>query len=29
VKVAGIVEDAKPFKYAYEPNHPDADSRVM
>ncbi|MBI5469249.1 MAG: flagellar basal body rod protein FlgC [Deltaproteobacteria bacterium] len=25
VKVAGIIEDAKPFKYAYEPNHPEAD----
>lgn len=24
VKVAGIVEDAKPLKYVYEPGHPDA-----
>lgn len=27
VKVAGIVEDKRPFKYAYEPNHPDADTK--
>lgn len=25
VKVAGVVEDARPLKYAYEPTHPDAD----
>lgn len=25
VKVAGIIEDARPLKYAYEPSHPDAD----
>lgn len=25
VKVAGIIEDARPLKYVYEPNHPDAD----
>src|SRR3990167_7632525 len=25
VKVAGIVEDARPLKYTYEPGHPDAD----
>src|SRR5574340_809969 len=27
VKVAGIIEDQKPFKYAYEPNHPNADDK--
>jgi len=26
VEVAGIVEDQRPFKQAYEPNHPDADA---
>ena len=26
VKVAGIVNDPRPFKYAYEPDHPDADT---
>ncbi|MFQ5736018.1 MAG: flagellar basal body rod protein FlgC [Thermodesulfobacteriota bacterium] len=25
VKVAGIVEDPRPLKHVYEPNHPDAD----
>lgn len=25
VKVAGIIEDARPLKVSYEPNHPDAD----
>ncbi|MBI2413259.1 MAG: flagellar basal body rod protein FlgC [Deltaproteobacteria bacterium] len=27
VKVAGIIEDQRPFKYAYEPSHPDADAK--
>ncbi len=27
VKVAGIVEDSRPLKYSYEPNHPDADEK--
>ncbi len=26
VKVAGIIEDSRPLKYAYEPSHPDADT---
>lgn len=26
VEVAGIIEDARPLKYVYEPNHPDADT---
>jgi len=26
VEVAGIVEDPRPLKQAYEPNHPDADA---
>jgi flagellar basal-body rod protein FlgC len=26
VKVVGIVNDPSPFKYAYEPGHPDADT---
>ena len=26
VKVAGIIKDPSPFKYAYEPGHPDADT---
>ncbi|MBI5827644.1 MAG: flagellar basal body rod protein FlgC [Deltaproteobacteria bacterium] len=26
VKVAGIIEDARPLKYVYEPSHPDADT---
>lgn len=26
VRVAGIVEDSRAFKYAYEPGHPDADA---
>ncbi len=26
VKVAGIINDSRPFKYAYEPGHPDADT---
>ncbi len=26
VKVAGIINDNRPFKYAYEPGHPDADT---
>lgn len=25
VKVSGIIEDARPLKYKYEPGHPDAD----
>lgn len=27
VKVAGIIEDQRPLKYAYEPSHPDADDK--
>ncbi|OGQ01660.1 MAG: flagellar basal body rod protein FlgC [Deltaproteobacteria bacterium RBG_19FT_COMBO_58_16] len=27
VEVAGIIEDQRPFKQAYEPNHPDADDK--
>lgn len=27
VKVAGIIEDKRPLKYAYEPSHPDADEK--
>ncbi len=27
VKVAGVVEDSRPLKYVYEPNHPDADAK--
>ncbi len=27
VKVAGIIEDKRPLKYAYEPSHPDADDK--
>ncbi len=27
VRAAGIIEDMRPFKYAYEPNHPDADDK--
>ncbi|MBI5454983.1 MAG: flagellar basal body rod protein FlgC [Deltaproteobacteria bacterium] len=27
VKVAGIIEDNRPLKYAYEPSHPDADDK--
>lgn len=26
VKIEGVVEDPRPFNYAYEPNHPDADT---
>ena len=25
VKVSGVIEDARPLKYKYEPGHPDAD----
>ncbi|MBI5643094.1 MAG: flagellar basal body rod protein FlgC [Deltaproteobacteria bacterium] len=27
VKVVGIIEDKRPLKYAYEPSHPDADTK--
>jgi flagellar basal-body rod protein FlgC len=27
VKVVGIVEDSRPLKHVYEPNHPDADDK--
>lgn len=27
VRVTGVVEDARPLKVAYEPNHPDADEK--
>lgn len=26
VKVVGVVEDSRPFKYVYDPGHPDADT---
>ncbi|MBI5810774.1 MAG: flagellar basal body rod protein FlgC [Deltaproteobacteria bacterium] len=25
VRITGIIEDKRPFKYAYDPSHPDAD----
>ncbi|MBI5810479.1 MAG: flagellar basal body rod protein FlgC, partial [Deltaproteobacteria bacterium] len=25
VRISGIIEDKRPFKYAYDPSHPDAD----
>ncbi len=27
VKAAGVIEDDRPLKYAYEPGHPDADAK--